>query len=847
MRLARIVRDRSRAPTPSRRSRRCRTSSDDAGGGHRLELRRARRRVRRAARAARADRRASSTGFCSRSVASPARCSAASPLAVEPLLDAGDALVVDVDVADHVRDLGAVRIDALVLGEEADAGQAEPVDLLLLLRRDLALEPDEAALATTSRSRTSVASRSGSTAVSSSTASSTSMMLARLGEQRRRAHVGREDLAVAVEDVGPRGRDRVLADGCGARRGRRHRREHHEPHGDDAIDDGESDDGEADARARLDVAVDVAAVEQRAQRRRRLAGGVAGACRRRRSRCGHRVASRCRVGAARCRSAVGDGTVRCIGADRIGASGGDDVGGRSGRRSKRVELRRLDRLAAADGARPGPGCAPGLSSFAHSARSAAMASRSRRTSPRSLATRSACTRRLELDLVDVGRGERSSAPITTDVEEAHGSAPPQRRRRAPAGAAAARRRRRRAAAHRCARRRAAWPSARADWRAISASSATTGRLVSTRKRRRRARSTSGRVARAGRARRLRAARNVLTMRSSSEWNDDHDQPAAGLEHALGRGKRRGEFAELVVDEDAQRLERARRRMDVAGPRAHDAGDDVGERARGARSARSPRARRWRGRRRAHGAPRRGSQMMVGEIALGRARDDVGGARALAAHAHVERPVEAEGEAALGLVELHRGDAEIEHDAVDARRGRSCARRRRDRRSDPRPASSRPLAVLRPDRRRARSRSGRGRCRSPGSRPPRGWRAYSRRRRRWRRYRRRRRARRGIRPRGGRARECDGPVRQRHASAAAARHHSRAPSAFRAATWEPSSRLERADLLGGLRELRAKAARLPDLKLVTQTDEGDRVRDPGMALDRRTTRPSPSILSVSLVP
>ena len=55
------------------------------------------------------------------------------PAAVEPFLDAGDALVVDVDVADQMRDLGAVRIDALVLGEKADAGKAEPVDFLLLL------------------------------------------------------------------------------------------------------------------------------------------------------------------------------------------------------------------------------------------------------------------------------------------------------------------------------------------------------------------------------------------------------------------------------------------------------------------------------------------------------------------------------------------------------------------------------------------------------------------------------------------------------------------------------------------------------------------------------------------
>jgi hypothetical protein len=53
---------------------------------------------------------------------------------IEPFLDAGDALVVDIDVADDVRDHRAVRIDALVLGQEADAGNPELVDLLLLLR-----------------------------------------------------------------------------------------------------------------------------------------------------------------------------------------------------------------------------------------------------------------------------------------------------------------------------------------------------------------------------------------------------------------------------------------------------------------------------------------------------------------------------------------------------------------------------------------------------------------------------------------------------------------------------------------------------------------------------------------
>ena len=39
------------------------------------------------------------------------------------------------------------------------------------------------------------------------------------------------------------------------------------------------------------------------------------------------------------------------------------------------------------------------------------------------------------------------------------------------------------------------------------------------------------------------------------------------------------------------------------------------------------------------------------------------------HAHVERPVALEGKAALGLVELHRRHADVEHDTVDRRRQR----------------------------------------------------------------------------------------------------------------------------------------------------------------------------------
>ena len=55
---------------------------------------------------------------------------------------------------------------------------------------------------------------------------------------------------------------------------------------------------------------------------------------------------------------------------------------------------------------------------------------------------------------------------------------------------------------------------------------------------------------------------------------------------------------------------------------------------------------------------------VGELRLRSLVDEIGGARPVALHAHVERAVVAEREAALGLVELHRRHADIEHDAVD---------------------------------------------------------------------------------------------------------------------------------------------------------------------------------------
>src|SRR5262245_34482573 len=59
----------------------------------------------------------------------------------------------------------------------------------------------------------------------------------------------------------------------------------------------------------------------------------------------------------------------------------------------------------------------------------------------------------------------------------------------------------------------------------------------------------------------------------------------------------------------------------------------------------------------------------GEVALARFGHDVGRAWTAWSHPHVERPIEAEGKTAVSIVELHRGDAEIEYDAIHrSRRG-----------------------------------------------------------------------------------------------------------------------------------------------------------------------------------
>ena len=119
-------------------------------------------------------------------------------LLVEIFLHAGDADVVLVDKPDHVGADRAVGIDALVLGQEADAGQAEVKDFRLLLRRDLPLDPDEALFRSQPLAqllRVDVGKHGGDELDRLVNVDDA----IRLGEHRHGLDVGGEDLAVPVQ------------------------------------------------------------------------------------------------------------------------------------------------------------------------------------------------------------------------------------------------------------------------------------------------------------------------------------------------------------------------------------------------------------------------------------------------------------------------------------------------------------------------------------------------------------------------------------------------------------------------------------------------------------------------
>ena len=154
----------------------------------------------------------------------------------------------------------------------------------------------------------------------------------------------------------------------------------------------------------------------------------------------------------------------------------------------------------------------------------------------------------------------------------------------------------------------------------------------------------------------------LTMRSSSEWNDTTTSRPPGASSSARLRQRALDLAEFVVHPDAQRLEAARRRIDAGAVRRQHAADDGGEPA-----GRGDRRLGARGHDGARDAARRALlaefEQQIGQLAFRQRIDQIGGGRAAAAHAHVQRAVGAEREAARRVIELERRDAEIQHHAI----------------------------------------------------------------------------------------------------------------------------------------------------------------------------------------
>ena len=124
------------------------------------------------------------------------------------------------------------------------------MDVLLLLRRDLALQPHKAFLR-----RQPFAHFAGVEIRQRGREKLDRLVLvddpARFAEQAGRLDVGGEYLAVAVDDVGPRGSDGVLCGGAARGVIVGADREHDQPAADHRIDRHERQDGKPDAGARL--------------------------------------------------------------------------------------------------------------------------------------------------------------------------------------------------------------------------------------------------------------------------------------------------------------------------------------------------------------------------------------------------------------------------------------------------------------------------------------------------------------------------------------------------------------------------------------------------------------------
>jgi len=162
-----------------------------------------------------------------------------------------------------VRDFVAGRIDALVLAKEADAGNPETVNLLLLRGCDLTLQPHETLF------RGEPLAHLAAIKIRQRRGEELDRFIlfddpARFPEQARRFDVGGEYFAVAVDDIRPRGRDRVLRRAAASAVAVSNRRKHDQPSANHGKDRSEGEHGKANSRARLGGSIDIAAVKHAA-------------------------------------------------------------------------------------------------------------------------------------------------------------------------------------------------------------------------------------------------------------------------------------------------------------------------------------------------------------------------------------------------------------------------------------------------------------------------------------------------------------------------------------------------------------------------------------------------------
>ena len=141
----------------------------------------------------------------------------------------------------------------------------------------------------------------------------------------------------------------------------------------------------------------------------------------------------------------------------------------------------------------------------------------------------------------------------------------------------------------------------------------------------------------------------------------HRQAAAWTQQGFRCSQRPLQLAELVIDVDAKRLKGPGRRIDFSAPAEHigyDRGELPGARDRRLATTLDDR----------FGDPPTGTLLAIaiddrGERSLVGAIDHISRRLAIIRHAHVERTILGEGEAAFGVVELLRRHADVEHDAV----------------------------------------------------------------------------------------------------------------------------------------------------------------------------------------